>query len=191
MTETVILVRHGETALNADGRLRGLADPPLNEVGEAQAVALGVALASVGAKVVISSPLLRAVRTATLIGEGAGIAPRADEGFNDRDYGDFTGELESVVIDRWGSVDAAPGVEPTTAVLDRVRPALDACAAESAAVGGPVIVVTHDAVIRPLLADIDASMSPPQVHTGSYQVLERQDCSWTATLLDQRPPLVD
>ena len=31
------LVRHGQTALNAEGRLRGLSNPPLDETGDAEA----------------------------------------------------------------------------------------------------------------------------------------------------------
>ncbi|HWU48178.1 MAG TPA: histidine phosphatase family protein, partial [Humibacter sp.] len=38
------LARHGQTVLNAEGRLRGLANPPLNEVGQAEAAALGLYL---------------------------------------------------------------------------------------------------------------------------------------------------
>jgi broad specificity phosphatase PhoE len=40
--QSIYLVRHGETAFNADGRLRGLADPDLNAAG------LGVRLTVVG-----------------------------------------------------------------------------------------------------------------------------------------------
>lgn len=55
MAQHVYLVRHGETALNADGRLRGLADPELNETGEAQARAVALALANIDA---VIRPLL-------------------------------------------------------------------------------------------------------------------------------------
>ena len=87
MAQHVYLVRHGETSLNADGRLRGLADPELNERGEAQARAGAVALATVDADVVVSSPLRRAVRTAAAITDHAGITHQTDDRFNDRDYG--------------------------------------------------------------------------------------------------------
>ena len=57
MAQHVYLVRHGETSLNADGRMRGLANPELNEHGERQARAVAFALATVDAGVVVSSPL--------------------------------------------------------------------------------------------------------------------------------------
>ncbi|MGN6126328.1 MAG: histidine phosphatase family protein, partial [Humibacter sp.] len=44
----LFLIRHGQTALNAEGRLRGLANPPLDEVGRAEAEATAVALTGRG-----------------------------------------------------------------------------------------------------------------------------------------------
>lgn len=58
----IYLVRHGETAFNADGRLRGLADPDLNAAGLGQAKSLASALGSAGTSIIVSSPLLRAVQ---------------------------------------------------------------------------------------------------------------------------------
>lgn len=43
--------------------------------------------------------------------------------FNDRDYGRWTGQPKTDVIAQWGTVDAAPGVEPTSSILSRARPA--------------------------------------------------------------------
>ena len=58
----LILVRHGRTALNAAGKLQGRIDEPLDEVGEAQAVAVAAFVGPVDE--LISSPLLRAQQTA-------------------------------------------------------------------------------------------------------------------------------
>jgi probable phosphoglycerate mutase len=81
----LILVRHGRTALNATGRLVGRLDPPLDEVGELQAAAIGDALK--GADRVISSPLLRARQTADRISPDVEV----DERWIEVDYGDFDG----------------------------------------------------------------------------------------------------
>ena len=64
IADRVFLARHGQTALNAQGRLRGLSDPPLDEVGIAEATRLAAALASKHPTAVICSPLQRAVATA-------------------------------------------------------------------------------------------------------------------------------
>jgi broad specificity phosphatase PhoE len=68
----VYLARHGRPALNADGRLRGLSDPPLDEVGVEEVARLAAALAPRRPVAVVSSPLRRAVATAQAIGAAAG-----------------------------------------------------------------------------------------------------------------------
>ena len=83
----LILVRHGCTALNAGGRLRGRLDPPLDDVGRAQALRLGETLASMGPTSIVSSPLRRAVETAEPIASHAGLTVRLDARLLDRDYG--------------------------------------------------------------------------------------------------------
>jgi probable phosphoglycerate mutase len=181
----VYLVRHGQTALNAEGRLRGLANPPLDEIGVAEARAVAEALSGKGASRVVSSPLERASRTAGIIAEAAGVESSVDERFNDRDYGPQTGEIKAEVIARWGSVDDAPGVEPAGIVLARARPALDALLDDS--IGGPVIVVTHDAVIRPLIADIDPTQTELEAPTGSWNDLVRTGGTWAVLTTDQKP----
>ena len=69
-----------------------------------------------------------------------------DQRLADRCYGEWAGVSVAEVIARWGSVDAAPGVEPAPEVRARVLAAL-ADIAESAA-GTAVVVVSHDAVNR-------------------------------------------
>lgn len=189
MPQHVYLVRHGETSLNADGRLRGLADPELNDVGERQAQAVAAALADVDADIVLSSPLRRAVRTATLIADQVGAEHRVDDRFNDRDYGPWTGKVKSEVVAEWGTVDAAPGVEPMETVLSRSQPALDEWGARAESRHKAVIVVTHDAVIRPLLARIAPSLPAVSVPTASYQVLRYDAGVWSVELTDQQAPL--
>ena len=58
--QRVYLVRHARTALNADGRLRGHLDPPLDDVGRSEARELAVVLASLRPVRVVTSPLRRA-----------------------------------------------------------------------------------------------------------------------------------
>ena len=81
------LVRHGRTAHNADGRLLGRLDVPLDDLGRRQAVALGQVPALRGASRVISSPLARAVDTASAIGPPVEVDGRWAE----IDYGELDG----------------------------------------------------------------------------------------------------
>ncbi|MEO7122071.1 MAG: histidine phosphatase family protein [Lacisediminihabitans sp.] len=184
-TQHVYLVRHGQTALNAEGRLRGLANPPLDEIGLAEAHAVADVLAAKAPARVVSSPLMRAARTAGIIAETAGVSHSVDERFNDRDYGPQTGNVKAEVIAQWGTVDDAPGVEPLADVLARARPALDALL--DGPDGDPVVVVTHDAVIRPLIAALDPAQTGLEVPTGSWNHLVRTDGVWSVVAVDQRP----
>ncbi|MEO5921126.1 MAG: histidine phosphatase family protein [Pseudolysinimonas sp.] len=181
----LFLVRHGQTALNAAGRLRGLADPPLDDVGVAEAKAVAEDLGSQDIGAVYCSPLQRAVHTAQAIAEASGAEWTADPRFNDRDYGPWTGHIRDEVIAEFGSVDDAPGVEPKATVLERARPALDSVL--DAHPDAAVAIVTHDAVIRPLLAAIDPSVGEVEVPTGSWSELRRDAGEWTIVRTDQKP----
>lgn len=177
------LVRHGQTALNAEGRLRGLADPPLDEVGIAEAHAVANALSTRAITRVRCSPLDRAVTTARIIAEQCGCTAEPDPAFNDRDYGLWTSHVKQEVIDEFGTVDAAPGVEPAFVVRDRALAALD----EMARAGeGAACVVTHDAVIRPILQTVDPTIIDAEVLTGSWNELVSVHGRWSVELLDQK-----
>ncbi|MFP3466874.1 histidine phosphatase family protein [Leifsonia sp. SIMBA_070] len=179
------LARHGQTVLNAEGRLRGLANPPLDEVGQAEAAALGLYLQNKGVVSVFSSPLTRAVTTARAIADAVGVEAYADDRFNDRDYGPWTGHVKAEVIAEFGSVDAAPCVEPVSQVLARARPALDAVLDQYPE--GAVVVVTHDAVIRPLLRALDPQVREIAAPTGSVNELLRADGVWSIQAVDLAP----
>jgi broad specificity phosphatase PhoE len=174
MATRVILVRHGRTALNAAGRLRGLADPELDEVGIEQAQATAQALQPLGLDRILSSPLHRAVHTATIIATVTGAPHSVDPLFNDRDYGPWTGHLKDEVVQQWGSVDAAPGVEAADVVMARVWPALEALAAE---VDATIAVVSHDAVIGPILSRIQPGIDPT-IDNGGWAVVKRDGAGW-------------
>lgn len=65
-----IVLRHGETAVNADNKFRSWSDPPLNAKGKKQAAAANEFLKRYQIKQVISSPLLRAFVTADICSQG-------------------------------------------------------------------------------------------------------------------------
>lgn len=183
-TRRIVLVRHGRTVLNAQDRLRGLADPELDDTGIAQAHATATALQPLGLARVLSSPLQRAARTATIIAETSGIRHVVDPAFNDRDYGPWTGHLKAEVIDQWGSINDAPDVESEAVVLTRALRALNALARTVDV--APVAIVTHDAVIRPILATIDPGITPDVV-PGSWAVLTHTNDGWSIDSVDNLP----
>jgi broad specificity phosphatase PhoE len=66
------LVRHGETDWNQSGRIQGHRDPPLNDIGRAQARLVSHRLAQLGPAALYSSDLQRAYETAQIIGAALG-----------------------------------------------------------------------------------------------------------------------
>ncbi|WP_415035019.1 histidine phosphatase family protein [Azonexus sp.] len=85
------LVRHGETAWNAERRIQGQIDIALNAAGRRQARAAGMALRAAGLTALFSSDLQRAWETAGLIGAAIGLTPQPEPALRERDYGIFAG----------------------------------------------------------------------------------------------------
>jgi probable phosphoglycerate mutase len=181
----VYLARHGRTALNAEGRLRGLSDPPLDEVGVAEAKRLAEVLAAQSPTVVICSPLQRAVTTAQAIGSAAGVPVSVDIRLNDRDYGPVTGQRRDEVERRYGSIDAAPGVEPFAALADRTWTAFFELVADRGP--GPIVMVSHDAFNRALLAQLDPTLTDIGQRTGCWNQLSLVDGTWRVDGYDLKP----
>ena len=92
MTE-ILLIRHGETAWNAERRLQGHLDIPLNEEGERQAAALARALAGESVDMIVSSDLSRAASTARAVADVLGLPLQTDATLRERCFGAFEGLL--------------------------------------------------------------------------------------------------
>ena len=91
MNTTIILIRHGLTDWNEEGRWQGNEDIPLNTTGIAQAQALGRRLASWPIESLYSSDLRRAAQTAAILGEAVDLQPIHDPSWRERDVGAFQG----------------------------------------------------------------------------------------------------
>jgi probable phosphoglycerate mutase len=151
-----LLVRHGQSSWNAEGRWQGQADPPLSDLGRLQARHAAQALGALDA--IVSSDLLRAHETALIISAELGMGSvRADPDLRERNAGEWQG-LTRAEIDRdWpGYLDSPegpggaerrrpPGWEPDDALLARANAALARVHAEVPQ--GYVLVVTHGGVI--------------------------------------------
>lgn len=142
----LIVVRHGRTTANREGRLLGRLDVDLDDHGRRQADAVAAAVGPVDR--VITSPLARTRQTA----EAWGVDVEVDERWIELDYGEFDGvpmrDIDGDVWARWRSDAhfAPPRGESLATLGERVRSACDELL--DAAVDQDVVVVTHVSPIK-------------------------------------------
>ena len=108
MTTEFVLIRHGQTAWNAEGRMQGRSDTVLNELGLQQAEALGEAMHGEQWDVLAASPSKRAWATALPVAAAIGIDEQdmlPDPRLMERDYGIGEGLLFSELIERYPNRD--------------------------------------------------------------------------------------
>lgn len=156
----VLLVRHGQSEWNADGRWQGQADPPLSDQGRLQAREAARAVGAVDA--IWASDLQRAAETAAIIAESIGVGPvTVDPELRERDAGEFSGltrdEIEARFPGYLANGRRPPNWEPDDALLARARRALHRIA--GSAPGGDVLVVTHGGLIYVLEGHLGADFA--------------------------------
>ena len=157
---TILLIRHGETAWNAERRLQGHLDIALNVEGARQAALLAAALAPGAIDRIVSSDLLRARQTAEAIAGPRGMQVGIDPALRERCYGGFEGLLYSEIAARFPLEFAAWQARDVDAVLplganrgetfrqfhDRVIGAILAHAAANR--GKTIALVAHGGVLE-------------------------------------------
>ncbi|MEU6627254.1 bifunctional RNase H/acid phosphatase [Streptomyces parvus] len=159
---TLVLLRHGETALTPEKRFSGSGgtDPELSAVGRGQAERAAEHFAALGTvQEIVSSPLRRCRETAAVVAARLGLDVRIDEGLRETDFGAWEGLTFGEVRERYGddltawlaSPDTAPtgGGESFAEVAERVAAARDRLVARYA--GRTVLLVTHVTPIKTLV----------------------------------------
>jgi broad specificity phosphatase PhoE len=163
---SLVAIRHGETTLNAVGRLTGQLDPPLTARGRAQAAALAPVVAG-AFDLRMHSGTRRAAETLRIACDAAGlhgVELVGDPCWRERSFGTLEGQPSSA----WSQpadLDAAPpGGESYRALAHRILAALDALAAAGAQ--QRVLLCAHSGVLRMLAAiaadapDVAAILGP-------------------------------
>jgi probable phosphoglycerate mutase len=113
----IILIRHGETAWNAERRLQGHLDIPLNAEGERQARLLAEALAPESIDLIVASDLQRARQTAQAVATLRDMPVHVEPGLRERCYGGFEGLLYAEIEQRFPAEFAAWQARDVDAVL--------------------------------------------------------------------------
>jgi glucosyl-3-phosphoglycerate phosphatase len=191
----LVLVRHGESIWNAEGRIQGQECAGLSETGHAQAKVTGHALAEAYPDAhVVTSDLLRCQQTAAPLLEGLAVEPTVDPRLRERSFGAWEGRLRAEVaaadaerVERWRAgedVIGEVGGETAAMLADRVGPVLrellaavpDEGVTIAVTHGGPVWHGTHLLLGLPLgtLGTVDnASVTVLSSWTGQDVVLHR------------------
>lgn len=183
----VVLLRHGETAWNDEGRMQGHAPVPLNETGREQAHAAGAWLADEYAfDRVICSDLYRTRETANLVSEYVDAEVEYDAAWRERSVGVYQGLTYEEMARRFPDF----GLGPEAASAYRKRPENGESLAdvnervlsgyESLDTNGDdrTLVVTHGGPIRLLLGHLKGLDVPTTMGRHSLA-----NCSVT-TLVD-------
>jgi probable phosphomutase (TIGR03848 family) len=197
---TVLLLRHGLTAMTGPvlaGRLPGV---HLDDRGRAQAEAAASRISTVPLAAVVTSPLERCAetaRTVTKAQKAAGRSPvtKTERRLLECDYGDWTGkEIKSLVKDPlWPVVQAQPsaatfpGGESMAAMASRAVQAVRGLDAHFAATIGPDAVwlaCSHGDVIKAILADALG------MHLDLFQRIVVDPCSVSAIRYTDGRPFV-
>ena len=158
----LVLWRHGVTDWNEQGIFQGRADIPLNERGQAQAVAAAPEVAALHPSAVYASPLIRARQTAQAYVDITGAQVHLDDRLTEIDVGTWVGEsLASVAaLDPAAGADMAAGRDyrrsATGETMTEVGVRVAECLREIADAhdGETVLVVSHGGAIRMGVATI-------------------------------------
>jgi uncharacterized phosphatase len=171
---SLYLVRHGETNWNAQRRIQGTTDIPLNDIGRAQAATTGRLLARREWDRVFSSPLSRAFETARIISDEIGIDDIATiEALVERNYGQAEGLNYEQIEQQFPGDTPVPGRETREQVAERVIPALIELA--QAYPGARLLAVSHGGAIRAVLDAVDPGGRHGAITNGSVHSFELVD----------------
>ncbi|MEH6690145.1 MAG: histidine phosphatase family protein [Pseudorhizobium pelagicum] len=178
----IYMIRHGQTDWNAEGRLQGQQDIPLNEIGRAQATRNGsTLLSSAGSAIAdfdfVASPLSRTRETMERMRKAMGLEPgayRTDERLVELSFGDWEGQtLEEVgrvaperllarVEQKWSFIPPGTAAESYEILSWRVGAWLQS-------ISRPTVCVTHGGIVRSMFRlvgavseDEAATMDVPQ-----------------------------
>ncbi|HEY1920762.1 MAG TPA: histidine phosphatase family protein [Streptosporangiaceae bacterium] len=146
----LVLLRHGQTVWNLEGRFQGQTDIALDEVGEGQAERAGRLLAALQPNAIVSSDLSRATATAAPLARLTGLEVALDKDLRERSGGAWEGLTNAEIRERYPAEYAAwvpPDGETSLAVAQRVTAALERVVAGMQP-GQLVVVVSHGAAIR-------------------------------------------
>ena len=196
----ILLIRHGQTDWNVEGRWQGHLDPPLNATGIKQAEALAEYLRGRAITAVYSSDLSRARMTAGRIAEALGLTVQEDQRWRELNLGVFQGLTTSEINGKYPEESrqlrenyldyAAPQGETRRAMQERALAAYEDILAHEA--GAETVVVSHGGTIRVvLLKFFGGEMLHRSVHNTSISTIETDGTTQRLVEAAVTPHLID
>ncbi len=194
----LILVRHAECPGNVDGIFRGRRDFPLTKTGKEQTKLLAKELKNYPISAIYTSPLARCVQTAKEISRLKKVKIFKDEGLNNIKLGVWEGkpkkEIKEIFPDLWKlwvtepEKLCIPEGETLARVQKRAVKAVKRIVSQHK--GEIVLIVTHRAVLKPLIAGLFSIPQPYfwKIHLDNcaYSIIEYEEGrGFTLTLLNQ------
>lgn len=182
MTQFAI-VRHGVTDWNAEGRMQGHRDIPLNDTGFIQAARIAERLHQEHWDVIVSSDLQRAAQTAMCIADAIGIeCIIGDPRLRERNFGELEGTTIEERTVRWGAEwkHLDHGVEGEESLLARAINCMEELARKYR--GQKIVVVTHGGWIRQFFKGIFPREMLDHPNNTSLSIISRHTDIWQRSL---------
>lgn len=183
--ERLVLLRHGRTTWNAEGRMQGRLDPELDATGQVQAASVAPVIAEYEPVVLLASDQARAWQTAEAVAKATGLVPRPEPRLRETSVGRWEGLDGDEVEAGWSGQIAAWHADPTfappdgearTDVAARARPVFDDLVTELDAETDPAtaVLVAHGGTI------IAVTASVLDLPVATWRVLAPlRNCRWT------------
>jgi len=179
VTKRILLIRHGQTDWNSEGRWQGMIDVPLNTTGSAQAEALAAHLRQRPVTAIYSSDLQRAAKTAQPLARLLTLPVKTDTRLREINLGIFQGltypemseryptQLQQMRADYMGFV--FPQGESRLMMQNRLYAFWEEMmAAETGA--EEIVVVTHGGALRVLMMRLFEQESVRSLDFGNTSV---------------------
>lgn len=99
--QRLVLLRHGRTEWNAEGRFQGQADPPLDGIGRRQAEQAAALLATLRPDCIVTSDLRRAAETAQALQASTGVEAHQDARMRERGLGHWEGLTRAELAEQY------------------------------------------------------------------------------------------
>lgn len=141
-SEPFYFIRHGETSWNNERRVMGQKDIPLNRKGIEQVSHAAELLKNAHFKLILSSPLVRALKTAEIISDRVQKPIVVIDGLKECSLGIREGDIKGAWLEEWKQGGIIKAAEPYSEFIGRAQKAFK----EALSHPSPVLIVAHNAI---------------------------------------------